>query len=343
MPPKWPSQAPAREQMADKLPADQNPLRPLVGTGRVVLAWLQPIVAAVALLALAVYLPAVMYPALSAHRLAQLHISPQARVAIQDDQYTLQNNARTAFIQILAGIAVLSGATVAWRQFRHSITDSEAQRNAQRATFHLEHYSKAIEYIGNVSATVRLGGVHLLAMLAETSTKHRAAVSDVLASFISNRSPWPPTEDGPSIGTPPGRLTPLSLREPDIQGAITAIATYGGLRQGVAPPLRLMRCDLRAANMIGACLENVNFTASHLEATELQHSHLARTTFTGACLSGANLTGADLSHADLRNAELNGSITEGIKLDGAVFNSSTVWPRGFAAADAERLGARRDG
>lgn len=332
---------PVKGQMDYTHPADSGLLQRRMPKGNAWLVWLLVTATAIALLGLAIYLPALMYPALSTNTLNHLHISPQARISIQDEKFTLQNAARTSLIQIIAGIAVLSGATVGWRQLRHSISDAQAQRKAQRQTLHLEHYSKAIQYIGDTSATVRLGGVHLLAMLADTSADHRAAVSNVLASFISNRSPWPPGEEAPPIGAAPGRLTALGARAPDIQGAMTAIGTYGGLRQGHAL-LRLMRCDLRAADLIGACLDDVNFTAAHLEAAELQNAHLARATLTEACLSGADLTDADLSQADLRGADLSQSITTGIKLNGAVFNVSTVWPRELTATDAKRLGAQRD-
>src|SRR6266567_3357093 len=163
--------------MSHNYAADGDPLKHKNHTLGGWPVWLGLIGAAAVLLSIAIYVPMLIYPALTAHALNQLHVSAQSAVTLQDEKYTLQNNARTALIQIIAGIAVLSGATVAWRQLRHSVGDAKAQRNAERQRFYLEHYSKAIQCIGDSSATVRLGGVHLLALLAETSADHRMAVS----------------------------------------------------------------------------------------------------------------------------------------------------------------------
>jgi hypothetical protein len=298
------------------------------------------IVLTAALLGVAIYAPTLLYPALSDHELNQLHLAGEARISAQDSRLSLQNNARSELIQILAGIAVLSGASVAWRQLRHTISDASAQRDSERQSLLLDHYSKGIQYTGNEMPAIRLGGIYLLTMLAAKSPMHRDPVRNVLVSFVSNHSPWPPAEGGPPIGAGPNRIEELAARAPDVQGAMTILGTQVSQWEPRGS-IRLGKCDLRRADLAATFFEAADFADSHLEWSYLREAKLA-----GAILRGTNFNGADLTHADLREANIKGAVfrearLDGLKLANAIFDDSTVWPSGFNADSAERLGAKR--
>jgi uncharacterized protein YjbI with pentapeptide repeats len=66
----------------------------------------------------------------------------------------------------------------------------------------------------------------------------------------------------------------------------------------------------------------------------LQNTVLIGAQFEHANLIGANLTGADLGFASLKYANLSGAICladrlEEAELDGAWFDKTTIWPKGF--------------
>jgi hypothetical protein len=327
------------------MPSSPTPKAPSRGDVRrltLLSPWLASLIAVAAiLLAIAIYVPTWLYPALSNQELNSLKLSGEARVSAQDDRLSLQNNARTELIQILASIAVLSGASVAWRQLRHTVTDAADRRDSERQSLLLDHYSKGIQYTGDETPAVRLGGIHLLTMLAEGSPMHRDPVRNVLASFISDHAPWPPVEGGPPAGAGRNRIEDLSTRAPDVQGALTVLGRQVNLWEprGV---IRLGKCDLRSSDLTFGFFESADFTGSHLEWSSLRGAKLS-----GAALRGANLDGADLTDADLCAANISGAIfrearLDGVKLSETIFDDATVWPSGFTAESAKGLGARND-
>ncbi len=305
-------------------------------------AWLWPtLIAFAAAIAVAtIFVPILLYPPLGSHELSRLTASRVASISAQNDRLALQNNVRVALIQVIAGLAVLSGATVAWRQLRHTIEDARAHRLSERETLLLDHFSKAIACIGDDSPGVRLGGIYLLGMLAENSSAHSHAAHNVVSSFIRNNSPWPPAPAMPPIGTRPDRLFALGARAPDIQGAVTVLgASPSPSGTTDVPPLN--NCDLRRANLMGAHFVGTDFTRSHLEWSSLNGARLDRVILRDADLAGADLSDADLTEADICGAVLSETKLSEVKLRDATFDGSTVWPADFTAADAERRGARR--
>jgi len=187
--------------------------------------WLGLAVLVAALLAAAIFLPPLLYPALSSHQLDLLHLTGPERASAQNDRLTLQNNARTALIQITAGAAVLSGAVVAWRQLRHNMSYAQEQQESQRESLLLDHFVKGIQHLGDGNVDARLGGVYSLGMLAEESVAHRQAVGDVLSSFVRNHSAWPPGPPRPKMDAAGSQLAELRIYAPDVQAAMTVWAS----------------------------------------------------------------------------------------------------------------------
>ena len=82
-----------------------------------------------------------------------------------------------------------------------------------------------------------------------------------------------------------------------------------------------------------------------MRQADLRKAHLSRANMTGADLRGANLEGAYLRKTDLRNADLRGAKFStrlkgaelaSTRLEGAVYDASTVLP--FDDAKAKALG-----
>jgi Pentapeptide repeats (8 copies) len=294
---------------------------------------------ALCFLGIVIYVPVLLYPPLSSHDLNQLKLAGQVRISEENERLTLQNNARTIIVQFIAGMAVFSGATVAWRQLRHSISDAWIQRDSERQSLLLDQYSRAIQGIGHGNVGVRLGGIYLLAMLAEKSPKYRRAACQVLNSFVCSHSPWPPPETGPSMGASFNRLSELSVRSPDVQSAVTTLGTYVSKWKG-CETIHLSNCDLRRADLSFGNFAKADLTGAHLEWSSLCGATMVGATLCSATFAGADLSGADLSAADLRGAIFSDTKMAKIHLADAIYDNATVWPRGLTVVDAENMGAR---
>ena len=100
--------------------------------------------------------------------------------------------------------------------------------------------------------------------------------------------------------------------------------TGANLKRAALAELDIPRTRLRGANLSGADLRKIDLRWSDLSSANLK----------GAALDGALFDGANLTGADLRNATLLGSVFEGarlggVRLRGAVWDETTVWPKGF--------------
>lgn len=103
-------------------------------------------------------------------------------------------------------------------------------------------------------------------------------------------------------------------------------------------------CELRAAcldwsNLTGARFDHARlmsatFRKAHLRAASLRYASLKGADLSEACLIGADLTGAALRQANLSGANLIGAIclwsdSDGLKLDGALYDGTTILPPAF--------------
>ena len=120
---------------------------------------------------------------------------------------------------------------------------------------------------------------------------------------------------------------------------------------------RLQHADLREANLFMADLCGAKLRQADLRHTNLGFSRLQDVRLQNARLSGANLNNADLTHADLHDCCLQGALfnrtlvreanltalelvgldlseclaLEEAKLENAVYNAKTLFPKGFKA------------
>ena len=97
--------------------------------------------------------------------------------------------------------------------------------------------------------------------------------------------------------------------------------------------------DLRGAQLRGAFMYGIKLRGATLRRAILTGANLRYAILVGANLryvemAGANLNYANLSYANLRQANLLGANLLGANLtntyiDGALYNTKTVWPKGF--------------
>ena len=85
-----------------------------------------------------------LYPPLSDDTLNNLSLSGKEKLDAQFSQKQLQGTARTAFVQVLGGLAVVSGAMLAWRQFQHVRLDSKRHADEKRDDFHLDLFAESL-------------------------------------------------------------------------------------------------------------------------------------------------------------------------------------------------------
>ncbi len=77
----------------------------------------------------------------------------------------------------------------------------------------------------------------------------------------------------------------------------------------------------------------VRLAEARLDGADLRRIVAIRGNLRGASLRGARLVEADLTEADLRDADLcgadfTGAVLTDVRLDGAVWDDTTVWPEG---------------
>ncbi|MFI6100844.1 pentapeptide repeat-containing protein [Lentzea sp. NPDC051213] len=294
------------------------------------------------ILASLVLIPQLLYPRLTDGELLAVS-SPETRIQLQQAQSQLQNGARSALLQAIAGLLVVAGAIATWRQV-------QVNREGQIT----ERFTRAVDQIGSENIDVRIGGIYALERVAKNSTPDRPQVQYILAAFIRGHAPWPhpAVNDGESsAGTTPDSLPWLYVRCPDVQAALNVL----GRRQISPGTLRLYlsRVDLRSANLdnarlIGAQIRHANlarswmvaavFNKSDLCYTNLRQVRATKASFANAILRGATLEGADLHEADLRGVDLRGADMRARNLEyadltGAIANDRTLWPEGFDASN----------
>jgi uncharacterized protein YjbI with pentapeptide repeats len=232
------------------------------------------------------------------------------------DERKVQNEVRTTLVQSLGGAVLGLGAYFTARQLRTSQKAQEIAREGQIT----ERYTRAVDQLGHAEIDVRVGGVYALERLAGDSPDDLATIGEVLTSFVRGRSPWPPSRPGQYHAAAPMHKVPeLQARNADVQAAVTVLVR-GAFARDLT--LDLHQVDLRAADLVGARLEEANLRNAHLERAKLTASHLEgaelrRINFQGAALTGAHLEGADLTAASLEGVNLLMAHLEGADLTAA--------------------------
>jgi hypothetical protein len=209
---------------------------------------------------------------------------PAAQAAARSDE---RGSVRTAMLALLAGGIAAVGAVYTGRTF--------ALNRRGQVT---ERFTRAVDQLGQTdNSAVRLGGIYALERIAhESATEHRAIVY-VLAAYVRENSPWPPT------GVSQDAAPPEAAE--DIK-AIIAVLRRREVRYERNQPIKV---DLDHTNLRG-----IHASGIHLEAADLSGARLDNVDLTNARLQGANLDEAILHEADLRGAHLDGARMNEAKL-----------------------------
>jgi hypothetical protein len=273
------------------------------------------------------------YPPMSASELRKLErdgVSARDRLELRDAHLKRQDELRATGVQALVGLAVLSGAILAYQA-------ATADRGLNRQGQASERFTTAIGQLNSKLPEAKLGGIYGLEQIARLAPEeNRLPVTEVLVAYLHNRIPKP--------NKPTRRPEELRIRAPDAQAALTVLGRRQIQRDPPDP-----RLDLRTLNLRRADLRDADFTRADLTDTVLNEANLSSTDLSGATLHyvdliHADLTDADLIDADLMNVDLRGanlrhadfSDTDLSKVDlrGATADHETQWPDGFRPQDA---------
>lgn len=260
------------------------------------------------------------------------------------------NGIRTALLQTLGGLVLISGAVATWRTLA-------VNREGQVT----ERFTRAIDQLGSETLDVRLGGIYGLERIARDSNEDREPVIRVLAAYlreharIQAKRTWEARFRHPAVGSVKSaeealELDPEGSLRADLQIAATVI---GRSRGDVGPshdPLVLSKIDLSPRLYLRrADLSYIDLSEAVLLFADLKWADVTRTDFTRADLRGVDFEFArtyggapKFRGADLRNSRLHGldlGIVDlrGADLRKARFTSSFLLDE--ATADEERAAA----
>ncbi len=218
-----------------------------------------------------------------------------------------------------------------------------------------ERFSRAIEHLGVVEIEVHLGGIYALEKIAgDYPDDYMSTIIETLSAFVRVRSNKRDEEQ---------EQRNESSQKPnvDVQAALTVLGRMGKKTDTIVD---LTGANLKNVNLYEAHLERGDLRWSHLEGARLEGAHLERASFDkahleGACLDRAHLEQAFLfethlekatlieahledalfwkthleeavlAKAHLEGARLDKAHLERSFLEGARYNSGTVFPEGF--------------
>lgn len=182
---------------------------------------------------------------------------------------------RTGALVFLGGVVAVAGAIFTGLTFRLSQRGQGTER-----------FNKAIELMGSLDKSVRLGGIEALGQLAsDDPRRHHRAVLEVLLAYVREHSPWDAT-------TAAGVVVPTAPA--DVKAAMAVLAR----RRASHDPERLF-IDLSNTNLRGIGVEGIHLRGALLDGTQLQEADLRRAELQGVVFINANLAGAELDDATL--------------------------------------------
>ncbi len=268
------------------------------------------------------------------------------------DKANAVNATRQTLLAATAGIVVLAGAVFTARTYYLS-------RRGQLT----DRYAKAIALLASDKITERLGGVYALEHLMIESEREHETVTEVLATFIRERTGALAAEDSAWNAEhhhEGGNDRPRP--DTDVQAAVTVIGRRpqrpernrvdlsladlcgADLSRLNLDEVWLWRAKLRSAKLLDTSLKGANLAWAQLQHAvltdaQMQHAHLAEAQLQKARLIRVQLQGADLSDAHLQGAYLSGADLEGATLDGAELQGADLiaYPAGQPIAPARGL------
>jgi hypothetical protein len=209
------------------------------------------------------------------------------------------NQIRTAIVQAIAALVVLSGAYIGWRQLQNNTRAAAAQVESQRIGALTDRYTRAVDQLSSADETIRVGAIHAFDRIAAEAPNERAGVTALLATYVRVRARrgWTNLDD-PDL--------PLRSRASDLQAALTTLTRW--IEPGKVP---------------------TQWLSADIAHTDLPNANLSKCTLWHLRIRDVNLAGASLAQADLRGTDLRDAVLDGVDFAGAFGNRRTWWPAGF--------------
>jgi hypothetical protein len=292
-----------------------------------------------------------------------------------------KSDIRTSLLQAIGGIALALGAIATWRQLRltrlqfrlaQEQANDNQKHNQEQLTLTREQmsqteqsheqelrlsreaqindrFTRAIDQLGSDELDIRLGGLYALQRIAQDSPPDRHTIAQVLAAYIRQHSPWPPSRPGQYTASASLHKIPdLEIRASDVQAAITILGqkTFAS----IADIRKLVYADLRRAdftdlhyqdgyfsdcNLSWASLPNANLRGAVFMMCNLSQASMFDTHLEDSRLSWTDLSGADLTHSYFDRAEFfvvnleSARDIETASLKDVTADRDTKWPEQF--------------
>ena len=198
---------------------------------------------------------------------------------------------------------------------------AKANENTERGQ-RQERLKNAIEHLGHISDSVRLGGAYELFHLAQDTEDLRQTVMDILCAHIRRTTreekywgmhKFQPSEEVQSL------LTLLFVKEYKVFKGCH-INLQGSWLNGA----NLSRARLYGAKLVEASLQGAELREARLQGARLERIHLQGANLEEAHLQGADLREAKLQVAYLYRTELQGACLMEARLQGATLTSARL-------------------
>jgi hypothetical protein len=279
-----------------------------------------------------VFLPRIVVRGLPVN-MTQSISDPKDRLSLENDRLKLRNEFRTTCVQLLAGLALIAGVLVTYRQslaaqtaLTSSLATSRKQLEIAQSVEERTNYDEAIKQLSDPDLAIRLASIHTLVHIAEANPDQQGVVADILGAFVRQRQPWPPPPDSPFPAEAALTSVPeMFYRASDVNEAIFRLGR-GGIAEST---FAVLSGDLRGTNFSGGEYSHAAFGGAHLGASSFEGADLREADLYSTDLTDAVLLDAKLCGADLRSAILTGATFEGATAD-----EDTWWPSGFDAPSA---------
>jgi hypothetical protein len=235
----------------------------------------------------------------------------------------------------MGGILLALQAAIANRRAKAMQDTAKTQLEANKHTEsgqRQERLKNAIEHLGSVSESIRLGGTYELFHLAKDIPELRQTLLDILCAHIRTKTgekSYQQENSKPSVEIQ--SMLNLLFREDyevfenlrvDLKESWLKGADLGEafLSRAILTRIHLQDADLWGSRLQSADLQGSQLQRANLQEAQLQEVNLQEADLRGAQLQEANLQEAQLQGADLKGAQLEGVNLSNVQLEGALID-----------------------
>ena len=240
---------------------------------------------------------------------------------VENHLYKLSGVAKGKKLLLLQSIGILIGgvfiASQALASYIRGIAmektaAAQAQSTSQqaRANVLIEHGQRqerlkaAIDHLGHLSSSVRLGGAYELIHLARDTEDLRGTVLDILCAHV--RQTTTTDEYRKNHHSKPSEEIQILLTTLFVQN----VGCFHGLRANLQGSI-LNRVNLADSYLVDSNMEGVQLRGANLHKANLQGVTLLKANLSGAVVAGADLSGAKLIASNLQRAIVVESLLRG--------------------------------